>query len=267
MKFLNVQKKWSGFFTGLLLSSSLLATPALAQQSVRRIPLSQAQGLQKIETLQVSPIYGLVINYIPSGEVIKKVWIGDPTRIVVDFDSLMCTAAPSQPGQPGQQGGQSCGATVMRIRQLGSPLALNLSLTAQARSTNLMPLTVITTDSRGSKKLQQFVLQLGVTRSQSNVVEIVPDIKVAPKPPLTLLTRQPQKPETPEEAALSDPALRPIWRGMVIAVQRRLISSADQEKLLQFFDLAKQGSMSADAALAAAGLESEFIAKLTQLGR
>lgn len=269
ISFLNVQKNCSQFFIGLLLSSSLIATPALAEQSVRRIAISQAQGLngKQIQTLPVSPIYGLVINYIPSGEVIKKVWIGDPSRVVLDFDSLMCTATASPASQPGQRSEQSCGATVMRIRQLAAPLALNLSLTQQARNTNLMPLTVITTDSRGNKNLHQFILQLGATRSQSNVVEIVPDVRVAIVSPILPLIRQVKQPDTLQDLVLSDPKLSPIWNAMVMAVKRRLISGSEEEKLLQFFELVKQDDMAFDTALTAAGLQPDFISKLVQLGQ
>ena len=94
------------------LAASLLfpSSPVLAL-GIRTVFSSEAQGTNgSIISLKVYPGYGLNLNFIPTGEVIKKAWIDDPGRIALSFDG--CLSSHS---------GQSCtssGATVVHLRQI-----------------------------------------------------------------------------------------------------------------------------------------------------
>ena len=94
------------------LAASLLfpSSPVLAL-GIRTVFASEAMGANgSIISLKVYPGYGLNLNFIPTGEVIKKAWIDDPGRIALSFDG--CLSSHS---------GQSCtssGATVVHLRQI-----------------------------------------------------------------------------------------------------------------------------------------------------
>ena len=188
---MNSKRQWLGLLAcvcGVVLWAKPMPASALA---FRQVSTTESQGLsnQPILTLQVSPTLGLTISFIPSGELIQQVRVGDPTRIVADFDSPI--------GSAGFGREQGSGATVIYLRQLGQPLDLNARLTAQARNTNEMPLSVVTIDRQGNRHLHQFLLQLGQTSAYSTV-EVVPDLVLAQR-----------RLAATQRAAQSRPRLRP----------------------------------------------------------
>lgn len=139
-----------------------LALPANAQMTFQSVSVQQAQGLQgAVPSLNLSPTWGLTLSFIKTGERVQQVRIGDPSRVLVDFDS---------PLSSGQSEG---GATVLYLRQLGQPLDLGLRLPAAARQTNQVPLTVVTAGTQG-RKLYQFRLLLDQETSVSTI-EVVPE--------------------------------------------------------------------------------------------
>lgn len=81
----------------LLLSISVMLVPLSALAlSARTVSIEEAQGTSgSIITLEVAPGYGLNINLIPTGEVVKKAWIDDPSRITLSFDGNLCQGASS----------------------------------------------------------------------------------------------------------------------------------------------------------------------------
>jgi hypothetical protein len=145
--------------------------PAIATMGMvfRQVSANQSQGLsnQPVPVLDVSPLWGLNISFIPSGELIQQVRLGDPSRLLVDFDSPL--------GESAQDSSQITGATIVYLRELEQPLNLSLRLTTEARSTNSMPMSVVTLDRLGNRHLHQFLLRLGQETSYSTV-EVVPDL-------------------------------------------------------------------------------------------
>ena len=129
----------------LSLSISFVPYSALAL-SARTVSIEDAQGISgSIITLEVAPGYGLNINLIPTGEVVKKAWIDDPSRITLSFDGNLCQGGTEQ---------QQCnneGATVIHLRQI-QPIAFP-SLPRSAGGGTL--LTLITEGSQG-RKIYQF---------------------------------------------------------------------------------------------------------------
>lgn len=128
----------------LSLSISVVPYSALAL-SARTVSIEEAQGISgSVITLEVAPGYGLNINLIPTGEVVKKAWIDDPSRITLSFDGNLC------------QGGteQQCkneGATVIHLRQI-QPIAFPNLPSSPGGGTLL---TLITEGSQG-RKIYQF---------------------------------------------------------------------------------------------------------------
>jgi len=145
--------------------------PAIATVGMifRQVSANQSQGLsnQPVPVLDVSPLWGLNISFIPSGELIQQVRLGDPSRLLVDFDSPL--------GESAQDSSQITGATIVYLRELEQPLNLSLRLPIEARSTNSMPMSVVTLDRQGNRHLHQFLLRLGQETSYSTV-EVVPDL-------------------------------------------------------------------------------------------
>ena len=130
-----------------LLSVSISFVPySVLALSARTVSIEEAQGISgSIITLEVAPGYGLNINLIPTGEIVKKAWIDDPSRITLSFDGNLCQGGTEQ---------QQCnneGATVIHLRQI-QPIAFP-SLPRSAGGGTL--LTLITEGSQG-RKIYQF---------------------------------------------------------------------------------------------------------------
>lgn len=156
-----------GLATAILFLALAGTTPVQAEMRIHKVSQSQSQGdAGALPQLPLSPQWGLAISFIKTGEQIAQVRVGDPSRIVTDFDTPL----------EGQQGG---GASVIYLRQLAQPLDLDLRLPGAARHSNQVPLTVIT-QSRQGLTFYQFQLSLGEATHHS-AVEIVPDAMM-PRP-------------------------------------------------------------------------------------
>ena len=172
----------------LLMVASLLglsALPTQAQMTFQQVSSQQAQGKQgSVPTLNLSPTWGLTLSFIQTGERIQQARIGDPSRILVDFDSPLSSDS------------SDAGATVVYLRQLGQPLDMGLRLPKAAQQTNQVPLTVVTTGVQG-RRLYQFRLLLGQETSISTV-EVLPEALMSQSQPLPQLVRgQPGVPPLP----------------------------------------------------------------------
>ena len=126
----------------LLISVTLVPFSALAL-SARTVSIEEAQGINgAVITLEVAPGYGLNINLIPTGEVVKKAWIDDPSRITLSFDGNLCQGASSPEQQCNNEG-----ATVIHLRQIQPIQFPNLPRSAGGGTL----LTLITESSQGRK--------------------------------------------------------------------------------------------------------------------
>lgn len=73
---------------GLLVLSQ---SQVLASSGARIVYSQDAQGVNSVGIeLKVWQGYGVTINFIPTGEVIKQVWIGDPSRISFTSNGNLC---------------------------------------------------------------------------------------------------------------------------------------------------------------------------------
>jgi hypothetical protein len=169
---------WGGCVTAAFL---FFTSSAQAEISFRQVSIGQSQGTKgkDLPTLEISPLWGLTISFLKTNEVVQQVRISDPAKVAVDFDAplsggLEPRASLQLATQPGNPGRSISGASVIYLRQLGDPFKLPTRLTAKAKKSSKLPLTVITLDKSNQRKLYQFLLVLGKDTNYSTV-EIVPD--------------------------------------------------------------------------------------------
>jgi hypothetical protein len=147
-----------------------MPTETFASPLIRKqLSIGEASGQTGVNAVvSLSPMQSLTISFIKTGEVVKKVWLGNPAKVVIDYDSPLCKDAAKE---------SSCGANVIYLRELAQPLDLDMNLPASAKG-DLTSLTVITTGSGGNKNLYQFQLVLGESTPPYSVLEVVPDSQI-----------------------------------------------------------------------------------------
>ncbi|MFN6568363.1 hypothetical protein [Dendronalium sp. ChiSLP03b] len=135
-------------FTAAIL---LLGDRVLANAVLRSMFSCQAQGLGGVvPTLPVSYQQGTNLSFIPSGEVIKKVWLNDPSQVTMDFDGPMCMQfGPEQNMNTGDC--KNSAANVIQLRRIQK-----LKIPGLPNMENTL-LTVIT-EGQGKTKLYTFKL-------------------------------------------------------------------------------------------------------------
>ncbi|MBD2179255.1 hypothetical protein H6F42_20230 [Pseudanabaena sp. FACHB-1998] len=159
----------SGIVPFLVLSLSAIAHADPIFPAKRQIGISQAMGVSGVTSVvSLSPRQSLNISFIKTGEIIKKVWLGNPSKVVMDYDSPLCKDGTND---------SNCGATVINLRQLAQPIDLDMNLPASARG-NRTSLTVITTGAGGLRNLYQFQLVLNVPTPAYSILEVVPDAQI-----------------------------------------------------------------------------------------
>lgn len=227
------------FWGGCLTIASFLFCPTTAQADigVRQVSIGQSQGTggNDLPTLEISPLWGLTISFIKTNELVQQVRISDPAKVLVDFDSPLAGGEP----RSSQLGGQSrslTGAAVIYLRQIGTPFKLPTRLTARAKKSSKLPLTVITTDRSNQRKLYQFLLVLGKDTKYSTV-EIVPD---------SFFARPVILPAPPSPADLADQ----FGIGLALATKNNMVvaGSLVDRKLKVFQKILRTGSSIESAA-------------------
>ncbi|WP_341531430.1 hypothetical protein WKK05_37620 (plasmid) [Nostoc sp. UHCC 0302] len=126
--------------------------------------------------LKVWSGYGLTINFIPTGEVIKDVWIGDPSRIGFTSNGNLCPKADSN--NSSTECIQSV-ATVLFLRQIKSVSIPNMTNSSDGST----QITVITSGDGGQKQYQ-FKLTPATGKPAYTSLVIKPDSE-RPSPVIT----------------------------------------------------------------------------------
>jgi hypothetical protein len=151
-----------------VLALSLVSMPVHAAPATHGIFASVAEGRQgqPLPIVKVWPGVSVDIDLIDTGELIRKAWIDDPSRIAVDFDSCLGSSGGNQSGQSG-----GCGARVVHLRQIHTPRIPGLTY---APSTFL---TLITESPKGKWKRYKFQIVPvgGNTAPEYYAVTITPD--------------------------------------------------------------------------------------------
>ncbi|KAM3095556.1 hypothetical protein ACKFKG_13160 [Phormidesmis sp. 146-35] len=238
----------------------------------RQVSASQSQGAGAVPTLDLSPTWGLTVSFIKTGELVQQVRVGDPSRVVVDFDSPLSPAGISGAANSGTQSNAATGATVIYLRQLSTPLNLDLRLPNAARDTSQVPLTIITLDRANTRRLYQFRLILG-KQTDYSTVEVVPDTMM-PQPKSLAIRSQPGVSPLPS-AKSSGQRVNPnpgspagnisqqFEQAIAQAQTQQLVvpGSSLTQRLQQMLGLLRRG-VSLEAAAQQAGVPTEVISQL-----
>lgn len=217
-------------------------TPSLVRAQQKSITTSEAQGLKgNIPTITVWPGSGVNLNFIPTGEIIKKVWLDDPSKIALDFDGPMCLAAGARGGNCGNSA-----ATVVHLRRING---LNFPHLPRTEATLL---TVITQGAAG-RNLYQFRVVPGTGKPQYSTLVVKSGTLDHPAGMVT--------------TGAASAELAEIVRGLQIAVQRGQISPNGplSSRLNNFLVMARNGH-SLQLAAQRAGVSMAVVNKLAQMG-
>ncbi|MBW4560066.1 MAG: hypothetical protein KME32_02730 [Mojavia pulchra JT2-VF2] len=156
---------------------------AVADNSVLRSIFScQAQGLGgAVPTIKIWYEQGTNLNFIPSGEKIKKVWLNDPSQVTIDFDGPMC-AQFNQEGSGSVGDCQNSAANVIQLRRIKK-----LAIPGVVSTKNTL-LTVIT-EGQDKMKLYTFRVIYGNGDPEYHTLAVFPD---TPSANATPCVRPPQ---------------------------------------------------------------------------
>ncbi|MCF2147687.1 hypothetical protein IQ276_014925 [Desmonostoc muscorum LEGE 12446] len=157
-------------------SMLLLVDRAVANNAVLRSIFScQGQGLGGlVPTLHVSYQQGTNLSFIPAGEVIKKVWLNDPSEVTIDFDGPVCM----QFGQKPNTTTGDCKNSAANVIQLRRIPKLNIPGLPKTENT----LLTVVTEAQGRNKLYTFRVLYGENAPDYHTLAIYPDPPSAQQP-------------------------------------------------------------------------------------
>jgi hypothetical protein len=223
---------------GILLSFFAVTLPVQAQ-ATRSISASVASGEQQITTVNLYSGHSITLNFRPTGELIRRVWLDNPSQVTIDFDDPNCSVV----GEPGK-----CAASIIHLRRIEPLRFPNLPI---ADSTSL---TVVT--DKGLYKFQLAFPKSGTPEYYT--LEIQPDpLDQSPtmRSPLSV------------DQLTGQRGVQLVERGLSIAQVRGLVTQADPlwQRTQAFLSAVKQGTPPIEAANTA-GISSELLLKLVELG-
>jgi hypothetical protein len=162
--------------TSLLISLVVINSGTVLALPTRTVYSQDAQATNSMGVdLKVWKGYGLTINFIPTGEIIKQVWLGDPSRFTLTSNGNLCQRGTSD---------SNCGrvgATVLFLRQI-KPINFPTLTSSPDGSTVI---TVITASSDGQK---QYQFKLIPARGKPQYTSLI--IKPDSEKPLPILVRK-----------------------------------------------------------------------------
>ncbi len=250
-------KEISGFLTMLTLGATLSVIAldystttqiAAAQSAVHSVGAQTVQGNYNtgVYRVELGSTQGVNISFLKSGEVIQRVWIDDPSRIVVDFDGCL---APSAEGGSGGSCGAANGARFIHVRQLRSAIELPEEMSTGEGGYSLM--TILT----NADKVYQIQLVLGSGRPPHSLVEIIPAPPPAPAQMVSLSQQYNQE------------ILAQLSRGLAVAEAQGLIdTTSDAYGYVKDMIARMQFGTSFADAQTQSNTPSSLIARLRSLG-
>ena len=201
---------------------------AYAQSAVHSVGSQTVQGNYDtgVYEVRLGSTQAVNISFIKSGETIQKVWLDDPSRIVIDFDGCLVNTATENNSTC-----QMNGARFIHVRQLRSEIELPVEMSTGDGNYSLM--TILT----DSGKVYQIQLVLGSGRPPYSLVEINPAPPPAPAQMVSLSQEYQRE------------ILGQLSRGLAVAEAQGLIdqTSAAYTSLRQMIALMQSGTAFADA--------------------
>ena len=157
-----------------LLATFCISDRTFANNAVLRSIFScQAQGLGgAIPTIKVWYQNGTNLSFIPAGEVIKKVWLDDPSQVTLDFDGPMCVHFGGQGDSNSFNEGdcENSAASVIHMRRIEK-----LDIPGLPPQNNAKTLLTVVTEGRGRRKLYTFRVIYGEGMPEYNTLAVFPD--------------------------------------------------------------------------------------------
>jgi hypothetical protein len=134
----------------LLLAGRVLGQEGSNNPILRSLFSCQAQGLAGVlPTIKVWYQQGTNLSFIQAGEVVKKVWLDDPSQVTLDFDGPVCMQFGQQQGSAAGDC-ENSGANVIHLRRIKK-----LNIPGVANTGNQTLLTVVT-EGQGKRKVYTF---------------------------------------------------------------------------------------------------------------
>lgn len=247
-----------GYFNVNRLAVSLVAVggvffspmPSKADSpAVRVITTIEAQATNgPLQTILLWPGSGININFIPTGKVVQRVWLDDPSGIGVDFDSPLCAPVVAE-----QQACETNGATVIHLRRIERIKFPNIPQT----DTTLLTV-VLQNPQGGGRELQQFRVGYGEGAVQYTTISINPNNLSGTTPFTKIYIGK-------ETATLEN-----IEQGLAVAKKRNLIGSTQGNQELEFrvkeFLARVQNGVPVSVAVRDSGVSMALISKLGKFG-
>lgn len=211
---------------------------SIAAPLVKKIKQSQVSGsAATLQTIKVWNGHGVSISFYKTGEIIKRVWIDDPSQIVLDSDGCL---------QGVNKGCNSSGAGLLHLRRINR---LNIRGLPKVWATHL---TIITESPRG-RKSYHFKVAPAANKPQYSQISIVPDFKPQRKRPI-------RKNKQIDTANIS--------RGINKAVRDGLVSRKDElyRRVRKLIYIINNGETNLQLAANKAGVSMKLVRKLQQIG-
>lgn len=200
------------------------------------IATSNSEG--EIPLIELSSGYGVNISFIPTGEIVEKVWLDNPAIATLDVDGCLSGLSKKCDSENG--------ATVLHLRRI-KPLKFE-----QLPSSNSSLLTVVT---KGDDKRQIYLFKvaIGDKTPKFNTIEITPNQQELNTDIFSNITN------------INN--LQLINRGLFVAQQQRLISEESRlmSRIKKFLISVKSGEQISDAALDS-GISLRLVNRLIELG-
>ncbi len=228
--------------------STLLAISVLVPQVAHAAPVqnifaSRAEGKngKPLATIMLWPGHSTNLNLIPTGEVIKKAWLDDPSQVAIEFDGC----PPRRDEGQGITAEDRCRSAVIHLRPtIGSTAPVPTS------PENGTPVLILVAEGSQGKKLYQFRVEMGQGAPQYDTLTVYPDAQETPSIEVG-----------PNKATVED-----ISHGLFLAESQKLISRRDAawSKVQNFIEQVRSGE-SVDNALQRSGSNMAMITKLAEL--
>jgi hypothetical protein len=234
---------------GIVGFSLLNSTGAIAQTAVISVSAQTAQGTYETPVYEITlgTSQGVNLSFLKTGETIQRVWLNDPSWVVIDFDG--CLSNNQSDADSGCTGNT---ASIIHVRQLSE--RINFPGVAVSGNGHTAFLTVIT-NAAGASKIYQFQLVLGGSTPPYSLVEILP-----PPPPsrsqIVSLTQQYQQ-----------RILRQLSQGLAYVEASGLIdeSSVQYSNVRKLIALMQSGTAYEDA-MKQSNTDSDLVDRLRYYG-
>ncbi|MFB2920195.1 MULTISPECIES: hypothetical protein [Aerosakkonema] len=243
--------------TAAISAICLFHLPAEANSAVRRISVEAATGSTGTPlNLGISSGYGLNISFIPTGEIIEKVWLDDPSWLTTDVDGCLEGLSTNNCDKPG--------ATVLHLRRIQQ---LNFPGLAQSP----LKSTLLTLVTRGTQGRRVYVFRIQLNRPsrtppQYHTVEVVQDTQQTTRT-TAAVSLQRLNFVANSNSRVNNQTIERIEKGIALSVERQWLRQGSPlwYRLAYFLTNLRQG-IPLEQARVSSQLSVQLVNRLHQLG-